>query len=63
MKFSKVIVGLVVAANIIFTGAVLHIFLVTGAEPVALIAAWFAFSTGELWLLAKIKQEKIKKEG
>lgn len=61
IKFSKVIVGLVIAANVAFTVAVLYIFLLTGVEPVALIAAWFAFSTGELWMLAKIKQQKIRK--
>ena len=61
MKFSKTIVGLVIAANIIFTIAVLYIFFATGTEPVTLIAAWFAFTTGELWMLAKIKQQKIKK--
>ena len=52
MKFGKFIVGLVIASNIAFTIAVLYIFLLTGAEPVALIAAWFAFTTGELFFLA-----------
>ncbi|HSW63845.1 MAG TPA: hypothetical protein VLH56_11155 [Dissulfurispiraceae bacterium] len=61
MKFSKVVVGLVIAANVIFTAAVLYIFLVTGAEPVVLIAAWFAFTTGELFFLAGI--EKAKRKG
>ena len=60
-KFSKMIVGIVIAANIAFTVAVLYIFSAVGSEPVALIGAWFAFTTGELWLLASIKKTKIKK--
>lgn len=58
MKFSKVIVGLIIAANVIFAAAVLYIFLQTGTEPVTLIAAWFAFTTGELWFLAGIKKSE-----
>ena len=63
MRFSKVIVGLVIAANVAFTVAVLYIFLLTGAEPVALIAAWFTFTTGELFFLAGIEKEKMKGGG
>lgn len=62
VKFSKFIVSFIIAINLIFTIAVLYIFLVTGAEPVALIAAWFAFTTGELWFLAGIEKSKIRKE-
>ena len=47
--------------NIIFTGAVLYVFLKTGNEPVALVGAWFAFTTGELWMLSSIKKAKVKK--
>lgn len=60
-KFSKSIVLAVVSLNIIFTIAVLYVFLKVGSEPTALIAAWFAFTTGELWLLANIKKEKVKR--
>ena len=35
----------------------------TSFEPTALIAAWFAFTTGELWMLKDIKKKKIDKEG
>ena len=59
--FSKAIIGLIIAANIVFTIAVLVIFVHVGSEPSALIVAWFAFTTGELWLLASIKKTKIKK--
>ena len=51
----------IVITNVIFTIAVLAIFLQTGSEPATLIGAWFAFTTGELFLLAKIKRDKIKK--
>ena len=60
-KFSKTIVGLIIAANIVFTIAVLVIFVHVGSEPSALIVAWFAFTTGELWILSGIKKAKIKK--
>lgn len=61
-SFSKMIVALIIALNIVFTAAVLVVFSLTGAEPSALIVAWFAFTTGELWLLSGIKKKKIKAE-
>ena len=60
-RFSKWIIVLVVLMNIIFTSAVLYVFLKTSSEPVALVGAWFAFTTGELWMLSSIKKEKVKK--
>lgn len=64
MRFSKFIVALVIAMNGIFAIAVLYIFLKIGSEPSTLIAAWFAFTTGELWALAGIKKKElhVKKE-
>lgn len=59
--FSKAIISLVVLMNIAFTVAVLYVFLKTASEPVALVGAWFAFTTGELWMLSSIKKEKVKK--
>lgn len=59
MKFSKFIVSLVIVINIFFTSAVLFIFYRTGSEPMALIGAWFAFTTVELWSLASIKKKEI----
>lgn len=59
--FSKAIISLVVLMNIAFTVAVLYVFLKTSSEPVALVGAWFAFTTGELWMLSSIKKEKVKK--
>lgn len=61
MQFSKLIVALIIALNIGFTVAVLYVFLRVGSEPTALIAAWFAFTTGELWLLSGIKREKLRR--
>ena len=60
-RFSKAVVALVVIMNIIFTGSVLYVFLATGNEPVALVGAWFTFTTGELWMLSSIKKAKVKK--
>jgi flagellar basal body-associated protein FliL len=62
-RFSKFIVILVVLLNILFTAAVLYIFMRTGSEPMTLIGAWFAFTTGELWMLSSIKKSKVKKDG
>lgn len=56
MKFSKLIVTAIVSMNALFTVAVLYIFLRVGSEPVVLIGAWFAFTTGELWVLASIRK-------
>lgn len=60
VKYSKIIVTLVIALNAVFAAAALWAFVRVGAEPVALIAAWFAFTTGELWMLAGIKKKEIK---
>lgn len=63
-KFSKLIVTAVVILNILFTIAVLYVFLKVGSEPITLIGCWFAFTTGELWMLSSIKKSKVnKKEG
>lgn len=61
-SFSKGIVAFIIAVNVLFTVAVLRIFLQTSAEPTALIGAWFAFTTVELWQLATIKKKKVDKE-
>lgn len=62
-QFSKVIVTAVVLFNVGFTVAVLYVFLRTGSEPTALIAAWFAFTTAELWSLASITKKKEEIRG
>ena len=60
--FSKLIVVSVILLNVIFTVAVLSIFMRTASEPSGLIIAWFSFTTVELWSLAGIKKAKEKKE-
>jgi len=60
--FSKLIVALVILLNTGFAIGVLLVFLKVGSEPTALIAAWFAFTTGELLMLAGIKKQKLKEE-
>lgn len=59
-RFSKFIVTFVILLNAIFTAAVLYIFMQVGSEPQVLIGAWFAFTTGELWMLSSIKKKKVK---
>ena len=59
-KFSKKIVALVIFLNVFFTAAVLYVFLRVGSEPTTLIISWFAFTTGELWMLSSIKKKKIR---
>lgn len=62
--FSKFVVCLVILLNVLFVVAVFALFWHTGSEPSTLIAGWFAFTTGELWGLSKIKRDKLnKKEG
>lgn len=61
-SFSKFIVVFVIAINVLFTTAVLWIFLKTASEPAVLIGAWFGFTTVELWQLATIKKKKVDKE-
>lgn len=64
MKYSKIIVLLVIALNVCFSVGALYAFLKTGSEPAVLIGAWFAFTTGELWMLAGIKKREAgRKEG
>lgn len=58
--FSKSIVTAVVFLNTVFTAAVLYVFLRVGHEPTSLIVAWFAFTTGELWMLAGIRKKKME---
>ncbi len=61
-RFSKFIVSVVILLNVVFSAAVLYIFYKTYAEPTVLIGCWFAFTTGELWMLSKIKRDKVKED-
>lgn len=52
----------IILINTLFTVACLYVFLRTGGEPTTLIGCWFAFTTGELWLMATIKKENISRK-
>lgn len=62
MNFSKKLITLIIAANIIFTAIILYIFYKIGNEPSSLIIAWFGFWGVEVWALARIKQTELKGE-
>lgn len=62
MKFSKKVVTAIITMNVIFTIAVLYVFLKVGSEPYGLVGAWFSFTTVELWSLASIKKTEAKNE-
>lgn len=55
MKYSKVIVALVIALNVLFAAAVFAVIFAGLEEPEALIIAWFAFTGTELLACAGIK--------
>ena len=60
VKYSKFIVAMVIVLNAVFAFSTLYVFLRTSSEPTVLIGAWFAFTTGELWMLKDIKKSKIE---
>ena len=62
VKYSKLIVMLIVVMNALFAVAILYVFLKTSQEPGVLVGAWFAWTTGELWALSKIKCNEKKGE-
>lgn len=63
MKFSNKVVIAVILLNVLFTLAVLAVSWHTGQGLDSLVVGWFAFTTGELWTLGKIKRDKIGKDG
>lgn len=62
MKFSNRVVAVVIALNVLFTLAVLVVSWHTSQGLDTLVVGWFAFTTGELWTLGKIKRDKIGKD-
>lgn len=60
VRFSKLILIGLLLFLIIFIAFNMYIFLKTGTEQTALIAAVFGFCTTEVWKLATIKNNKIK---
>lgn len=59
-NYSKFWVAFIILANSAFAAAIIKVFLITQAEPSALVGSWFLFTTGELWCLTKIKKAKIE---
>lgn len=58
--FEKYIIPFVITSIFIFTGLAMYVQIITGVElSAALIGCFFAFCTGELWMLASIKKAKI----
>lgn len=55
--FSKILVCFIVIINVLFTRKIISLFEITRSEPTTLIVSWFAFTTGELGLLALIKKK------
>lgn len=62
VKFASFVVLLVIGLNIWFTDKIITLIETTSFEPAVLIGAWFAWTTGELWMLKDIKKKKIEKE-
>lgn len=62
MRFSSKVVIVVILLNVLFTLAVLAVSWHTGQGLDSLVVGWFAFTTGELWTLGKIKRDKIGKD-
>lgn len=62
-RFSKLVVAFIILANCAFTAAALFVFLRRGAEPTALTAAWFTFTTGELVALAGLRRSENRRQG
>jgi hypothetical protein len=62
MRFSSKVVVAVIALNVLFTLAVLAVSWHTSQGLDSLVVGWFAFTTGELWTLGKIKRDKIGKD-
>ena len=60
-NMSKLIVPFVILSLFSFTGLAIYLQFVTQVElSSTLITCFFAFCTGELWMLASIKKTKIK---
>lgn len=58
---SKKLIAFIVAAIFSFTGIAVYVQLKIGVElSPTLITCFYAFCTGELWMLATIKKSKLK---
>lgn len=60
LHLTKWIVPFVIISIFTFTGLAMYVQIVSGIElSASLITCFFAFCTGELWMLASIKKTKI----
>lgn len=60
-KTSKKIIIFIICAIFVFTGLAIWVQLKTGVElSPTLITCFYAFCTGELWMLASIKKSKLR---
>ena len=60
IHLTKWIVPFVIVSIFTFTGLAMYVQIVSGIElSASLITCFFAFCTGELWMLASIKKTKI----
>jgi hypothetical protein len=60
VHLTKWIVPFVIISIFTFTGLAMYVQIISGIElSSALITCFFAFCTGELWMLASIKKTKI----
>ena len=62
VRYSKIIVAIVIFLNVFFAAAVLWIYKDLGTEPSSLIVAWFAFTSTELVSLALLHGKEQKNE-
>jgi hypothetical protein len=61
IKTSAWVIPFVIFSLFSFTGVAIYVQIRTGIElSPTLITCFFAFCTGELWMLASIKKSKIK---
>ena len=61
LHLSKLIIPFVIISLFSFTGLAIYVQLATQIElSPTLITCFFAFCTGELWMLASIKKSKIR---
>ena len=62
-RFSDKMVKIVIYLNCVFAAAIIAVYLKVGQEPTVLIGSWFGSFTLELLVMARIRIEKVRKEG
>jgi len=60
-NYSKILIIVIIALNVLYAIGTLLVFYKTGSEPTVLTTAFYGFTTVELWQLATIKKHKITK--